>query len=100
MITKTCFSKNIGSGYSSNTWLAYERHNGSVSDIVVRKSWYANYDAEIVITNNLQTHQYKSCYKRQYDSLAVKCRRQLGSVLLINTGDNNWSDPVLARSQL
>ena len=92
--------KNTGSGYSSNTWLVYERHNGSVSDIVVRKSWYANYDAEIVITNNSNALNINPAISGSMIVWQSNAGGNWDLYYSINTGDNNWSDPVLLDSTL
>jgi len=46
------FSKNDGQyGFSNHCWIAYERHNGNSSDIVIRKALYSSYDSEIIFSN-------------------------------------------------
>ncbi|MBS1516372.1 MAG: T9SS type A sorting domain-containing protein [Bacteroidetes bacterium] len=41
-----------GQDLSQFTWLAYERYNGSLSDIVIRQLSFAGYSPEVVITNS------------------------------------------------
>ncbi|HMS66030.1 MAG TPA: hypothetical protein PKD83_12350, partial [Ignavibacteria bacterium] len=91
----------VFNGESTNSnfsWLAYERHNGNSSDIVVRKAGYTDYDSEIVITNtvnalNINPTIYKGMIVWQSN---VRGNWDLYYSKLIS--GVSWSAPVLVDS--
>ena len=89
---------NKGGSISNFSWLVYERHNGSSSDIVLRKALYSSYDSEIVITNSVNALNINPTIDNDILVWQSNLRGNWDLYYSVKINDNNWSAPVLMDS--
>ena len=92
------FSNNIGSFGNGFSWIAYERHNGSYSDIVIRKAQYSSYDSEIVITNTVNALNINPSLDQRMLVWQSNARGNWDIYYSVLTNEGNWSAPVILDS--
>ena len=85
--------------FSTYSWIVYERHSGSHSDIVVRKARYSSYDDEIVITNTTNALNINPSINNGMLVWQSNARGNWDIYCSILSGDN-WSAPALIDSSL
>ena len=92
------FSNNPAGYFNAYSWLVYERHNGSSSDIVCRKARYGSYGSEIVISNTVNAMNINPSIDHaiSYGMIVwqsnVSGNWDLHYSVLIN--DSTWSAPM------
>ncbi|MBK8982690.1 MAG: T9SS type A sorting domain-containing protein [Ignavibacteria bacterium] len=107
------FSKNDDQyGFSNHCWLAYERHSGNASEIVVRKAMYSSYENEIVISNttnslNLNPALYNEMIVWQSNArgnwdlyYSIFSGNSWSAPLLLDSSDSNETDPYIRNNSL
>jgi len=98
------FSNNPAGYFNAYSWLVYERHNGSSSDIVCRKARYGSYGSEIVISNtsNVMNINPSIDHTISYGMIVwqsnVSGNWDLYYSVLIN--DSTWSPPLAVVNSL
>ncbi len=89
--------RNLEATTGNFSWLIYERHNGSSSDIIIRKAYYNSYDSEIVITNTANALNINPAIDN--DILVWQSNARGNWDLFYSVFTNgSWSPPVLMDS--
>lgn len=83
--------------FNTSSWIAYERHSGSHSDIVVRRASYSSYDDEIVVTNTTNALNINPSINKGIIVWQSNARGNWDIYCSVLTGEN-WSAPVLVDS--
>jgi hypothetical protein len=84
--------------WSDPIWLAYERHTGNASDLIVRSLGYSSYGTEIVLSANLGGMNINPAYSRNMIVWQSNSRGSWDLYYSYVTGDSTWSAPILLDS--
>lgn len=92
------FSNNMGYPGNGIAWIAYERHNGGYSDIVIRKAQYSSYDNEIVITNTSNALNINPSLDQRMLVWQSNVRGNWDIYYSMLNNEGNWSAPAILDS--